>query len=236
VAEVVLTDITKVYPGNTVALNGVAHDQVEAMTLGDRIAVLNQGRLQQVGTPEELYRAPCNVFVAGFIGSPAMNLARGRAEPTPFGTTLIVGGHRWLLPGAPPGRRPSLAVDGGRDVIVGLRPCDIHVASGPAGDGAARITVDAVTVESLGDQKNLLFLPPFEVPEVVGDRGSAETELTAMWTANVAPSTAVGPGDRVCLELDLASAYLFDAETGGTIAGPAASAGMVGTEPGAVAA
>src|SRR5438067_2338106 len=69
----------------------VTHDQVEAMTLGDRIAVLNAGRLQQVGTPEELYTAPCNVFVAGFIGSPAMNLASATVEAGPDGPVLRMG-------------------------------------------------------------------------------------------------------------------------------------------------
>jgi multiple sugar transport system ATP-binding protein len=206
----------------------VTHDQVEAMTLGDRIAVLNQGRLQQVGTPQELYATPCNVFVAGFIGSPAMNLAQGRIETDPTGIALVAGGHRWVLPDSQLRRRPMLAAHAGREVIVGLRPCDIAIAGGGAGAAqteAARIDVSAVTVESLGDEKNILFLPPFDVPDVTGETAeSGVSELTAMWTASADPRTAVGPGDRVTLVLDLAAAYFFDAETGVAIDGLPASA------------
>jgi multiple sugar transport system ATP-binding protein len=202
----------------------VTHDQIEAMTLGDRIAVLNQGRLQQVGTPEELYRAPCNVFVAGFIGSPAMNLARGRIERTSAGLTLVAGEHRWVLPASQLARRPALAAHDGGEVIVGLRPCDLDIAEGTHGLEDARIEVTAVTVESLGDEKNILFLPPLEVPDVVGATGDASvTELTAMWTANVSPGAIVAPGDRVTLALNLAAAYFFDAGTGVAIDGPCAT-------------
>jgi multiple sugar transport system ATP-binding protein len=202
----------------------VTHDQVEAMTLGDRIAVLNQGRLQQVGTPQELYQAPCNVFVAGFIGSPAMNLAQGRIESGPDGLVLVAGDHRWVLPGSQLVRRPALLAHAGRDVIVGLRPCDVDVALDTGRPEAARIEVTAVTVESLGDEKNVLFLPPFEVPDVTGETAdTGVTELTAMWTANVDPDTAVVAGERLTLTLNLAAAYFFDAETGVAIDGPPAS-------------
>jgi multiple sugar transport system ATP-binding protein len=204
----------------------VTHDQVEAMTLGDRIAVLNQGRLQQVGTPQELYQAPCNVFVAGFIGSPAMNLAQGRLEADPAGIALIAGDHRWVLPGSQLVRRPRLSTHAGREVIIGLRPCDLEIATAGAGPESACIEATAVTVESLGDEKNILFLPPFPVPNVTGEAADAgATDLTAMWTANVDPQTAVVAGDRVTLRLDLAAAYFFDAETGAAIDGqPAAPA------------
>jgi multiple sugar transport system ATP-binding protein len=202
----------------------VTHDQIEAMTLGDRIAVLNQGRLQQVGTPEELYRAPCNVFVAGFIGSPAMNLARGRIERTSAGITLVAGVHRWVLPASQLTRRPALAAHEGGEVIVGLRPCDLDIPEDARGLEGARIDVTAVTVESLGDEKNILFLPPLDVPDVVGQTSDAGvTELTAMWTANVSPGAIVAPGDRVTLGLDLAAAYFFDAATGAAIDGPCAT-------------
>jgi multiple sugar transport system ATP-binding protein len=214
----------------------VTHDQVEAMTLGDRIAVLNQGRLQQVGTPEELYRAPCNVFVAGFIGSPAMNLAQGRIESTALGTTLVIGDHGWLLPESQLTRRPTLADHDGRDVIVGLRPSDVNLVDEIRGATDARITVRVVTVESLGDEKNILFLPPFEVPDVTGEAGGAETELTAMWTANVDPRASVGPGETVAVTLDLGAAYFFDAETGAAIDGQLALAVPAPAVPAPVAA
>jgi multiple sugar transport system ATP-binding protein len=211
----------------------VTHDQVEAMTLGDRIAVLNQGRLQQVGTPQELYLAPCNVFVAGFIGSPAMNLAQGRIETDTAGIALVAGGHRWVLPGSQLVRRPMLAAHAGREVIVGLRPCDMEAIGDATGPESARIEVTAVTVESLGDEKNVLFLPPFDVPDVTGETADAgATELTAMWTANVDPGVAIAPGDPLTLTLDLAAAYFFDAESGVAIDGP--QSGAVGPATAAV--
>ncbi len=192
----------------------VTHDQVEAMTLGDRIAVLNAGRLQQVGTPDELYQRPCNVFVAGFIGSPAMNLAKATiAADRPDGLALVTGRYRWPIPGAQLARRPALRDLAGHDVIVGLRPQAMGLAQ-PGVVGAV-ITVTAVSVESLGAEKNVLFLPPFEVPDVV-DTGTAdvETELTAMWTANLPPDAEVATAKQVRLGLDLNAAYFFDAATG----------------------
>ncbi len=101
----------------------VTHDQVEAMTLGDRIAVLNAGRLQQVGTPDELYRSPVNVFVAGFIGSPAMNLAHAELASGPGDRLVLrVAGHEWPLTPGLIGRYPTLPQLLGRRLILGLRP------------------------------------------------------------------------------------------------------------------
>jgi len=192
----------------------VTHDQVEAMTLGDRIAVLNQGRLQQVGTPDELYHRPVNVFVAGFIGSPAMNLARGRLEGSGDTVTLVVGDHRWPLPEQLLDRLPAVRTMAGREVIVGLRPSALALLEPGDGPGVPRISIGVISVESLGDEKNVLFLPPFEVPDVVGQQRAQETELTAMWTARVDPDAEIFTGQEVTLRLDLEQAHLFDADTG----------------------
>jgi multiple sugar transport system ATP-binding protein len=181
----------------------VTHDQVEAMTLGDRIAVLDKGRLQQVGTPEQLYQSPANVFVAGFIGSPSMNLARGRISQG----QLDLGSLKCPLP------QSNCPPDG--DVVAGFRPSALALST-QTGDTAheARLTVTVITVESLGDEKNVLFLPPFEVPEVANGPQRLETELTAMWTARVDPQARVSPGDHISLCFDLDAAYYFDAATG----------------------
>ncbi|NUT34336.1 MAG: sn-glycerol-3-phosphate ABC transporter ATP-binding protein UgpC [Hamadaea sp.] len=192
----------------------VTHDQVEAMTLGDRIAVLHEGRLQQVGTPDELYRRPVNVFVAGFIGSPAMNLAHARLAPSGDAVSLIVGDHRWTLPQTLLLRSPELREWADRRVIVGLRPGAMALLDADDGPGTPRISVAAISVESLGDEKNVLFLPPFEVADVVGGRPEGESDLTAMWTARVEPDAPVFTGQEVTLRLDLEQAYFFDAETG----------------------
>ncbi|GAA1394133.1 ABC transporter ATP-binding protein [Catellatospora coxensis] len=191
----------------------VTHDQVEAMTLGDRIAVLHDGRIQQVGTPQELYHRPVNVFVAGFIGSPAMNLALGRVEPGTDGPVLALGTHRWPVPAVLLDRLAGLDTEAGHDVVVGLRPSALGLAAHTPGQ--TDVAVAAITVEALGDETNVLFLPPFPVPEVIrAGTGPADTELTAMWTARLEPDVAVTAGDELTLALDLAQAYLFDAATG----------------------
>jgi multiple sugar transport system ATP-binding protein len=193
----------------------VTHDQVEAMTLGDRIAVLNIGRLQQVGTPEELYRAPANVFVAGFIGSPSMNLARATLHKTGQTLTLQLGEHRWLIPQQQKDNHPALADLIGHDVVVGLRPSAFSLQ--PTTD--TRLQVKAITVESLGEEKNILFLPPFAMPDVANTAAtpSMETELTAMWTAHTTPDAAVTAGQVIDLWIDLQQAYFFNAATGQAI-------------------
>ncbi len=190
----------------------VTHDQVEAMTLGDRIAVLNIGRLQQIGTPEELYRAPANVFVAGFIGSPSMNLARATLRKVGETLALDLGEHRWQVPEQQIERHPELRKLANREVVVGLRPSAFSLQP----TTSARLQVKAITVESLGEEKNILFLPPFAVPDVANKEAASgvETELTAMWTAHTTPDAAVTAGQVIDLWLDLEHAYFFDAATG----------------------
>jgi multiple sugar transport system ATP-binding protein len=190
----------------------VTHDQIEAMTLGHRIAVLNAGQLQQLGTPKELYRTPCNLFVAGFIGSPAMNLVAGRLDAAPDGSlVLLVRDHRWPVPDAQLRRYPTLRTFIGREIVVGLRPRAISVDTGVAADGA-RVTVKAAVVEHLGSEKNVLFAPPFDVPDALGRGG--DTELIDMWTANVHADADVRTGGEVTLRLDMDRAYFFDAGSG----------------------
>jgi multiple sugar transport system ATP-binding protein len=188
----------------------VTHDQVEAMTLGDRIAVLDRGRLQQVGTPDELYRHPRNVFVASFIGSPAMNLARATLEETAGGVTLVTGSCRAKLPEDWAARWPGLADLVGRGVIVGLRPTDFELVPTTPAD-PANVVITAVTVESLGDQKNVLFMAPFDQTGLAAMTGS--NEAGQMWTAKLAPDAPVRFGDTIALRMDLDSAYFFDPTT-----------------------
>jgi multiple sugar transport system ATP-binding protein len=125
----------------------VTHDQVEAMTMGDRIAVMRDGILQQVGPPPELYTSPVNKFVAAFIGSPAMNFATVRAEDG----TLKMGSARLELKGA---RAKAAADRKGRDLEIGFRPEDIEIANG-TGDGAVRFPAKIDVVEYLGKQELL---------------------------------------------------------------------------------
>jgi multiple sugar transport system ATP-binding protein len=204
-------ELMRLHQQNKVTTLYVTHDQIEAMTLGERIAVLKAGRLQQVGTPHELYQAPANVFVAGFIGSPAMNLARGRLSTAGPDLLLELGEHRWALPAALHCRRPGLEGYAGQEITVGFRPAAFSYLEDAAAEGAV-LTVQATTVESLGDEQNVLFLPPFPVPDVTDSIG--DSDLSMLWTAKIDPSADVRPGKAVSLRIDLTEAYFFDAVNG----------------------
>jgi ABC-type sugar transport system ATPase subunit len=177
----------------------VTHDQVEAMTLGDRIAVLSDGKLQQIGAPDDVYRHPANVFVAGFIGSPGMNLIRGHARDG----SISLG----------PVTFPRAGIRDG-DVIVGLRPETLGVSR----DGQPSLDLTVDVVESLGDE-----LVVHATADVRAARSGAEDEDATLLadrddSASVVmrtdPSSRPKAGERLRVGFDPASAYLFDASTG----------------------
>jgi multiple sugar transport system ATP-binding protein len=143
----------------------VTHDQVEAMTLGHRIAVLDHGRLRQVGTPREVYDHPANTFVAGFIGSPPMNLFPARLVPDGTGVSLSVAGRRI----ASLARDVPVSDRTGPDVTAGVRPEAIRLA-GP-GDAAATLTARVGHVEALGHE-SLVHLDAAGTPLVARVRGA----------------------------------------------------------------
>ena len=185
----------------------VTHDQVEAMTLGQRIVVLHEGRVQQIDTPLKLYNQPANRFVAGFIGSPAMNFLRGRVARAD-GLRLITADEALEV------RLPSWCadvlgsqVDG--EVEVGFRPESLHSARGrPAGAELAPLVLTADVLEPLGNE---IF-----VHAHAGD---------ARVTARVPPQPLPGPGEPIELAIDLSHLHFFDVATGEVIAGaPAAAA------------
>ncbi|HSL57762.1 MAG TPA: ABC transporter ATP-binding protein [Acidimicrobiales bacterium] len=124
----------------------VTHDQVEAMTMGSRIAVMNDGRLQQVGSPDEVYDRPANLFVAGFIGSPPMNTAPARVVLAGDGVSLVVGTGAFALPA---GHAAAIRALGAVEVVIGLRPEHLRI-----GDGPMKATVRAV--ESLGHERHVV--------------------------------------------------------------------------------
>jgi ABC-type sugar transport system ATPase subunit len=166
----------------------VTHDQVEAMTMGDRIAVLNRGRLEQVGTPAELYDEPANVFVAGFIGSPAMAFARVRAERDGAGLRLRREGVELRLPGVEPPQD---------ELILGVRP--EHLLPWSADSNLLGPLEGAVEyVEALGRETFL------------GVRQDAETRLVVC----VQGRAAVQPGDRMAYGVVPEGVRLFDPESG----------------------
>ena len=186
----------------------VTHDQIEAMTLGQRVAVMRDGRIQQVDTPQELYSRPANLFVAAFIGSPAMNLveaeiARGQ---------LRFGDYAIPLSG---GTRPH---DG--KVIAGLRPEAFEDAAFAEPD-LPRIDVKVEVVEELGADTHVLFTvaaPRVEVSEVREAAGDEDATLAAvegsLFTARVDPATSAKPGGPLRLAVDPSRFHYFDRETG----------------------
>ena len=187
----------------------VTHDQVEAMTLGQRIAVLDRGQLQQVGTPDEVYGNPRNIFVAGFIGSPAMNLARGRIVDDVCGPMLAVADQRWPLPDEVVVRRPALRGYVDREIVFGLRPDHFDLAGDRPGP---RLTCHALTVESLGPERNVLFVPTFGTESATVDT-LGNGEAGNLWTARLDATAPVRTGDHIELTVDLTGAYFFDPET-----------------------
>ena len=170
----------------------VTHDQTEAMTMGDRVAILRDGVLQQLGNPEEIYDNPVNAFVAGFIGSPSMNLVTARLE----GASASFGDTRLEVPAAVIGARPGLAGYAGREIVLGIRPEDFRAH----GDGAVELKVNRV--ESLGSEL-MAYL----------DGGEPGVELTA----RLDRSAQVEEGSVARLSVNLERLYFFDPESGEAI-------------------
>jgi multiple sugar transport system ATP-binding protein len=190
----------------------VTHDQTEAMTLGSRVAVLKDGVLQQVGSPQELFHRPRNLFVAAFIGSPTINLVEAEVAEG----SLRFGGHSLPVPaGAELGR-------GGR-VIVGIRPSDLELDEF-ADASLPRIPARLEVVENLGAEIHAIF--PVDAPrvdveaarEAVGEEEAGDERLLAdersVFTASVAARRPLRPGDQVELALDTSRMHFFDPETG----------------------
>jgi multiple sugar transport system ATP-binding protein len=188
----------------------VTHDQVEAMTLGQRVAVMRSGRIQQVDTPSVLYSEPENLFVAAFMGSPSMNLVEATVER---GRLHFAGFEIPLDGGRQPGRE-------GR-VIVGIRPHDLEDVefSKPS---LPQITVTASVLELLGSEVNIIFsieAPPVETEELQAAAADDEGKLLlddnkASFTGRLDPRTRVRHGDEIRLTLNTARLHFFDPETG----------------------
>ncbi len=206
----------------------VTHDQVEAMTMGDRVAILCLGELQQLGPPEEVYENPANLFVATFIGSPAMNVLTARLESEDGHCVVSLGNQRLPVPPSVLGRRPRLADYGGRELILGVRPEDFRPANhGPGGDeGVVSVTISRA--ESLGSELIVYFTldgvgepregEPAPGPEAIAairDQVSIVTagKLTARLGRNALPRE----GGRADLAVDLEHLYFFDPKTGAAI-------------------
>jgi len=177
----------------------VTHDQTEAMTLADRAAILRDGQLQQFGHPRALFDEPCNAFVAGFIGSPQMNLVRGRVES---GGAVRIGSQVLELGAALHG------VAEGRDVLVGLRPEDLRVAEDGPG---LEVVVDLV--EWIGREAYVHFAIDASTL-LVQDEGDGGSAVTAgRCVAVLRGGGELRPGARLRLHVSAEDVYVFDAAT-----------------------
>jgi len=208
----------------------VTHDQVEAMTLGDRVCVLRDGKLQQAGTPQALFDAPVNLFVAGFIGSPAMNFVTANLVRD-NGPAVTFAGFRLPVPAAVLSARPGLASYLGRQVILGIRPSDFE--DGAFVDaGWPRFMVRAGVTEGLGTEIHVIFAidaPPVEHASIASAGGGHDEEDDAvaalaggksLWTARVSSRSAVRPGADVELAIDTSRLHFFDPASGESIGHP----------------
>jgi multiple sugar transport system ATP-binding protein len=170
----------------------VTHDQTEAMTMGDRIAVMSRGTLQQVDTPERVYRSPANLFVAGFIGSPAMNIVTGRLARANGGLNVTFGQNILEV-----GDRPELFAYDGREIVLGIRPEDFEIAT----EGHAGRTLS--TVCSLREALGSDVLVHFPAAPDSSD-----------FVARLDPQTSVREGDRLELVVDTRRLHFFDPGSG----------------------
>jgi len=192
----------------------VTHDQTEAMTLGHRVAVMRGGLLQQCDAPQALYDRPANLFVAGFIGSPAMNLFEG-AVAGDFATVML-GSQSTPITSAVRAARPGLQRYADRPVVVGIRPEDLPAVNGS--EPAAVLKGDVELVEALGAEQLVHFRTDARMvrSEVVDTAdGAAGTELSS--DANVAridPRHSVSSGERISFSLATERIEFFDPDTG----------------------
>jgi multiple sugar transport system ATP-binding protein len=208
----------------------VTHDQVEAMTLGDRVCVLRDGQLQQVDTPQTLFDSPVNLFVAGFIGSPAMNFVSADLVRDD-GPAVTFAGYRLPVPASVISGKPGLDDFLGRKVILGIRPSDFE--DGSFADAAwPRIDVTTGVTEGLGTEIHAIFTidaPPVEhaliTSATAGDDEEDDTVTAlaggkSLWTARVSSRSLVRPGAALQLAIDTSRLHFFDPATGQSIGHP----------------
>jgi len=199
----------------------VTHDQSEAMTLGDRVAVMRRGELQQLDAPQNLYRKPVNLFVAEFIGSPAMNLVQAEID----GGQVRFGEHSLPVDG-----RQGLASYAGRKLALGIRPEDFEDAALSDAPASSRLPVKVDLREDMGSEIFLHFSidAPHVATEDVKDAVEADEAVAALeqqaaragtpFVARVGRESSAREGDRIEMAVDTRMLHFFDLETGAAIA------------------
>ena len=209
----------------------VTHDQVEAMTMGDRVAVMRKGLLQQFDAPQRLYERPANLFVASFMGSPAMNVLEGSLERDGDVLTCRIGTAALVLPAEVQQARPELASYLGKPIAVGIRPEAFDEGAGQNGSDGGRLRGDVQAVEALGsellvhlelDAKPVLVedvlegLVDDEQAEELAELGISDSSRATV-VARLDASARVHPGDSIELAVNLRRLHFFDLGSGEAI-------------------
>ncbi len=213
------TEIRKLHNRTGTTNIYVTHDQTEAMTMADRVVVLREGIVQQVASPQEMYDRPTNVFVAGFIGSPAMNFIRARLEKHNRSLDIVFGDTAIPLPLERHWKDLDGYVNG--EVMLGIRPEHIREAQlAENTERSATLDVKPQVIESMGHEKYLYFDLPEgltartgSIEEIEADVGRNEEGLGKMLVARVSPEAKVRESEEVKLVVDTGKVHLFDLET-----------------------
>ena len=197
----------------------VTHDQVEAMTMGDRVAVIRKGVLQQIDTPREIYLYPKNIFVAGFIGSPAMNFVYADIKTSTKGTTLIFGNDKILAKDAP----EALKNFEGKQIVLGIRPeaFEDSVYANKK-EFTEEINIDVSLLEQLGSDTYIHFFKDIKpvqteaIEEILADEGEDISVLGTQtkFIARINPNATIKEGENINLAIDPTKLHYFDPETG----------------------
>ena len=221
-------EITELQNDTGVTTFYVTHDQVEAMTMADRVAVISAGVLQQVDAPQTLFDEPDNLFVAAFIGSPSMNLMEGVIHHDNGSSKLQLGSNTLGLPDGFMNQRPNLQKYVGKTVTVGIRPKEFEDASIEQGPEDQRIRVKVDIVEALGfekivyfdiDTKRVIDIDALDIKNISEDDLAALTEGDMTISGRFDAASSVRPGDTLDVHVNTAAAHFFDPETGLAIRG-----------------
>jgi multiple sugar transport system ATP-binding protein len=220
------SEIAKLQQDMGVTTIYVTHDQVEAMTMGHRVAVLRKGVLQQVDAPQVLYDHPENLFVAGFIGSPPMNMVEARIEVSDGTVWAIIGNERLHVDPSAVSSRPALRSYDGRSVAVGVRPEDMYdLEEKPDAPADQRLHTTVLLTEALGSEIVVHFTvdaPKVETEhakELAADAGADELvgvleQEGTPFVARFGPRSRLMSGERLELYVDTARMHFFDFDTG----------------------
>jgi multiple sugar transport system ATP-binding protein len=222
-------DIKRIQSDLAVTTIYVTHDQVEAMTMGDRVAVMRKGELQQVAPPQELYDSPVNMFVGGFIGSPAMNMLEARIERHSGRLVMVLGAASLELDEATLSKHSALGAYEGRDVVVGIRPEDLEDAALSEGGERPLLNGRATLREALGSLVLVHFTISArqavteEIRELAEDVGhdraveqlkAGAQSASATLVGSFSPRTRVAAGDDIKVSLDQRGMHFFDPHSG----------------------